>query len=353
MCAKVKTSVVLTFVGVPCKRTLRCQASGAHEQMTVRPTNRGWYRAVLCAALAAWAAAWLALQPKPRLTPHPAPLAGLASLSELLSLPPGRISQVPIARMNLLCAQHLSPANEPNLDQCESTVKAWAKRIASETERHWYRFRQNPAEFENSEGFFRMLILTVVLAEDFGVHYDEQRKVAPAGAHAADGFFSDPEDVFLHGLLGPKRQGTCSSMPVLYIAVGRELGYPLKLVTTKAHLFVRWDGAGERFNVEATGRGLNRFNDDYYRHWPFEVSPAEEATQGYLKSLTPAEELSVFLSIRGMCLREAGKIAEAAEIFAAAARLAPTCHAYREMQASLQAQLGHEITQRTPIANTF
>lgn len=34
--------------------------------------------------------------------------------------------------------------------------------------------------------------------------------------------------------------------------------YPLKLVTTKGHLFVRWEGTGERSNVEATSHGLNR-----------------------------------------------------------------------------------------------
>jgi hypothetical protein len=60
---------------------------------------------------------------------------------------------------------------------------------------------------------------------------------------------------------------------------------------------------GERFNIEAAGRGVNCFPDDYYRHWRFEVSEREVAAEGYLKSLSPAEELAVFLSIRGMCLR--------------------------------------------------
>jgi len=32
-------------------------------------------------------------------------------------------------------------------------------------------------------------------------------------------------------------------------------GYPLKLVTTKGHLFVRQDGKGECFNLEVTGNG--------------------------------------------------------------------------------------------------
>lgn len=50
-------------------------------------------------------------------------------------------------------------------------------------------------------------------------------------------------------------------------------------------------------------------------------------------SVWSAEELAVFVSIRGMCLREAGQLGEAAESFATAARLAPNCQSYRQMQA--------------------
>jgi hypothetical protein len=98
---------------------------------------------------------------------------------------------------------------------------------------------------------------------------------------------------------------------------------------------VRWEGGGERFNIEATGRGVNRFEDDYYRHWPFGISAAEEAAEGYLKSLSPAEELAVFLSIRGMCLRESGHLAEAAESFATASRLSPGTRSYQQMADAL------------------
>jgi hypothetical protein len=41
--------------------------------------------------------------------------------------------------------------------------------VRAETDRHFYRFRQNPAEFGQSEAFLRMLMLAVVLAEAFGV----------------------------------------------------------------------------------------------------------------------------------------------------------------------------------------
>jgi len=264
----------------------------------------------------------------PAVSPH-----SLDDLVALSSLTPSRIS---VAGVNLLCGQGLTPGSEPNIEEDLSTLRAWASRVRSETDRHFYRFERNPAEFEHSEGYFRMLMLTVVLAEDFGVHYDEQRKAGPAQIATDDGFFAEPRSVFLHGLLGPERRGTCSSMPVLYVAVGRELGYPLKLVTTKGHLFVRWEGTGERFNIEATSHGLCRFEDDYYRHWPLEVSSEEEAAEGYLKSQTPPEELAVFLSIRGMCLKQAGRLPEAVASFAAAARLASGCRSYRSMEASLR-----------------
>ena len=126
---------------------------------------------------------------------------------------------------------------------------------------------------------------------------------------------------------------------MLQVAVGRRLGYPLKLVTTKGHLFVRWEDALERFNIEAAGRGVNRFSDDYYRHWPFEVSESEVVAEGHLKSLSPAEELAVFLSIRGMCQREVRLRKEAAESFAAAAKLAPTCRSFQEMADQLRSKV--------------
>ena len=275
-----------------------------------------------------------------------------ATLAQLLKLSPTRLSEVSIAQADLLCASGLRPADEPDLKQCMITLAAWASRVRSETERHRYRFEQNPSEFENSSGFFQMLMLTVVLAEDYGVHYDQRRMAGPASSRIDDGFFSDPRSVFLGGLLGPQRIGTCSSMPILYVAVGRQLGYPLKLATTKGHLFVRWDGAGERFNVEATSHGLTRFDDDYYRHWPFEVTPAEEAAEGYLRSLTPAEELAVFLSVRGMCLREAGRLQEGAQAFAAAARLASGCQSYQKMVAALESALGRPVVKTMPPLNT-
>jgi hypothetical protein len=125
-------------------------------------------------------------------------------------------------------------------------------------------------------------------------------------------------------------------MPVLYVAIGRRLGYPLKLAATKSHVFIRWEGAGERFDLEATGRGMNRYDDEHFKQWPYPVTDEEIQADGYLKSLTPVEDLALFLSLRGHCLKEAGRISEAVGCYAEAVRLAPASRPYRLLLAAAQ-----------------
>jgi hypothetical protein len=180
-----------------------------------------------------------------------------------------------------------------------------------------------------------MLMLSVVAYDDFRIRYNPGKISSPADTPSEDDhFFADSQDILLHGLLGERRTGTCSSMPILYIALGRRLGYPLKLVKTKAHLFVRWEGPDERFNLEATGKGMERYDDAHFRTWPFPVSEREIAAEDYLKSLSAAEELSVFLSIRAQCLTEAKRFSEAAANFEAALRLAPRWNGNRVLLAA-------------------
>jgi len=255
----------------------------------------------------------------------------------LRALPNSDLTELDIAVMNLLCEQGLPGEEKVDLAVATWTLDHWAERVRKESERHAYRFDRNPAEFEHSKGYFRMVMLAVVLAEDCGVRYRKERQITPGQARMGDGFFSEARDVFLGGLLGPRREGTGRSLPVWLGAVGRRRGYPLKLVTTKGHLFVRWEGEGERFNVEAAGNGVNRFPDEYYLRWPYAVTDEERKAEGYLRSLEPAEELAVFLSIRGMCWLEAGRELEAWEAFAEAARRAPGCESYRQMKARLRA----------------
>lgn len=97
--------------------------------------------------------------------------------------------------------------------------------------------------------------------------------------------------------------GSCASLPVVFCSVGRRFGYPLKLVRSKDHLFLRWDDArsGNRFNIECTSHGFLTPPDDYYRTWPVVCSEQEIVSNRWLRSLTPREELETFLDQRRYC----------------------------------------------------
>ena len=244
----------------------------------------------------------------------------LGSISEALGLPSDALNRVDIAELNLLCAQGLPGSESLDVEACLKTLDQWTERVRSETNRHFYKWRANPEEFDNSEGTFRIMMLITVLQQDFGVHYNKDR--------IADVDFSKPEDLFIHGMIHDDNGGTCVSMPVLYTAIARRLGYPVKLVAAKAHLFCRWDGPNERFNIEGTGAGFSNHSDEHYKKWPYPIDDWEVEQGLYLKSLSPKEELACMLAARGHCLDDNGRLAEACVAYAQACEQDSTGPAY-------------------------
>lgn len=275
------------------------------------------------------------------------------TLAELLSLRSEDLATVDIGLMNMLCAQDLPGAEDLKIDEHLRTLNQWAQRVKSETDRNFHRFREDPAYFYNSEAFYRMLMMSVVVYEDFGIRYNPKWNAPPLETREDDHFFAESRDIFIHGMIEPLQMGTCSSMPVFYIALGRRLGYPLKLVTTKHHLFMRWESPTERFNMDATSKGLDRYEDEEYKKWPFPISEQEIEEEGYLKSLSPREELSVFLAIRAACLNENGFYGDAAGAFQAAYQYAPNWKANQDMLARLERRQRPVVMPTQPQAVVF
>jgi hypothetical protein len=116
--------------------------------------------------------------------------------------------------------------------------------------------------------------------------------------------------------------GTCATLPIIYVAVGRRLGYPLKLALGKAHLICRWEDpdSGKYYNL-GVSETPNIHSDDYYRNWPEPMSAEEESYFGYLKTLTPQQEHAHMLCMRGWVWETHGEFGKAAEAFAYAAEL--------------------------------
>lgn len=246
------------------------------------------------------------------------------TLAELLALKPEDLGAVDIERMNLLCAEGLPGAENLNVDECLDTLDQWAKILRGRIDLNFHQYQKNPTYFYNSTNFFKMDMMASLLYSQFNVHYNPKLIEPPTETQLSnDEFFADSRDVLIHGLLGPERMGTCSSMPVLDVALGRRMGYPLKLVSAKGHFFLRWDSPTERFDMDATGKGMNKYDDERYKKWPFPITDDDIKADGLLQSMTPAQELSTFLSARSACLHAAGRIREAIAAHAAALRFEP------------------------------
>lgn len=223
------------------------------------------------------------------------------SLDDLLSIPESQLGQLDIGWQNLECAAGLPGAEGLDYANCLRLLDEWAAQVHEETEKRVPIFRQDGAWYNNSEAIFRMVVLVNHLQLECGVRYNPDRIYDPD--------FTDSRHLFIHGLF-TDHGGTCASMPVFYVAVGRRLGYPLRLVSAKAHVFLRWDDPEglsdfppERVNIEGATRGMDSDPDEFYHTWPMRIDPRELESGQYLHSLAPREALASFLALRGNCLQ--------------------------------------------------
>lgn len=305
------------------KKTSKSRARG-HATATLTPRKFARALGFIVAVVAAGVAAFLYFKPNPK---RPS-ITRLPDLYELLWMSPKQRADVDIALMNLRCAEGLRGSLDLNISEALKMLDRFAGRVQRETDRQLYKFYEHRSDYQNSEAYFRMLMMAVVLQEDFKVHYNPEFAGPPDVAVPEDKFYADSKNVLINGLVGPPMTGTCSSMPVLYVAVGRRLGYPLYLVASKKHLFVRWDDGTTSLNVEATARGLATYGDDHYKSWPFNATEEEIRANGLLKSMTPEEELACFTSMRGHCLMCMGQFVKSVEAHRESCRLAPHIQAY-------------------------
>ena len=183
-----------------------------------------------------------------------------------------------------------------------------------ETDRSWRLFKLKPAQFNNSEAVFRLYTMEHVFRVRFNIKYDPLvQKITEGGKPWTT---SDSTEVFIHGILGAKRTGTCSSLPTFAIAVGRRLGYPLKLVLAPNHTLYRWDDGNEVFNMQHTEAGGDVRTDEYFYEWPRKWDEIDyainERTQVWLHSMTPKQEVSKFLCNRAIFLRDIRKASRSA-----------------------------------------
>jgi hypothetical protein len=242
---------------------------------------------------------------------------------DLTDLSEHELAACDIGLVHLTCAAGLPGSQTIEIPVSLAALNNWAKLVKLGTHRTASHFHQHPEEYDNSPAVFRMMVLCTILQRDIGIGYN------PALRDDLDGIWPNSADRFIHGVI-QNRTGTCASLPPFYAAIGRRLAYPLKLVTASGHLFVRWEGQGERFNIECTSQGLVCPPDEHYLTGRYAAPPSIIEAGGFLKSLTPKEELAGFLANRAFCWLANGEYAEAADCFALASRLGPSNHLHAE-----------------------
>jgi hypothetical protein len=236
-------------------------------------------------------------------------------IARLCQLPDDKLASIGIAELNLFVAKGLPGTENLDPSACLKKIDDWTRRVRGFTEANWRVFLESPGTFGNSHGNFKMGAMSTFLSRHLGVRYN-------MAFCEGDYNGSDPRNLFLHGMLGGDG-GTCVTMPLLYIAIGRRLGYPLHLVMAKEHYFVRWEDGQERFNIEATSPGFTPLTDEDFHVRPRPLSPAEIAQGMYLRNFRPRDVLAHFLSERGVCLFYNLRIAEAAKACEWSAKISP------------------------------
>lgn len=242
----------------------------------------------------------------PHAIEHLYPLGRLA-IAKLFNAQPEDVPRYELAEMNLIAAYGLPGTQGMDIGAMLATLDAWAKRIGEHVTKSTPVFHKYRSEY-GTFARFRITAMLQCLTREFSVRYNPARIVNPE-------VWTDPEDSFLHGILGPRRMGTCSSLPILLTAIGRRMGWPLKLALAPGHVFCRWEAPDERFNIEYHPQGLNSHPDEHYKSWPFEWLPdlheCERKFPQFLISLTPQQELALFANLRSVSLDVAGRHQEA------------------------------------------
>ena len=120
---------------------------------------------------------------------------------------------------------------------------------------------------------YRIRAMNTYLYKRQGFHYDHD-----------DPYAQQLTNRYLNGIL-TTNTGSCTTMPLLYLALAQRLGYPIYPVAAPQHLFCRYvHGDGTHDNIEATSGGGLSSDDEYIRD--LEI-PAQGIKSGaYMKTMT-------------------------------------------------------------------
>jgi hypothetical protein len=109
--------------------------------------------------------------------------------------------------------------------------------------------------------------------------------------------YSNPDNIFLAGLLRTK-QGTCVSMPLIYLVIGQRFNMPVHLVEIGKHYFIRWDEPRFRIDIETTITTETAWTSDESVYLDSEGMTRDQLRGSDLRNLSNREVIGELLYIR-------------------------------------------------------
>jgi hypothetical protein len=145
--------------------------------------------------------------------------------------------------------------------------------------------------------------------------------------------YTRPGDLFLHGLMDT-RFGTCANMPMLHVALGWRLGWPVSLACAGSHSVFRYDDGNAIYNIEATNSGEGRLGSPLDAHYIDRWQLPRKALRcgSDLCSITPRQMLGTFFGLRARHWECIGLSADADSDFSLARYLFPNNRALHFQQ---------------------
>jgi len=239
--------------------------------------------------------------------------AGKRTVAQLMALSDAELEEVDVVEMNIAVAREIPGLEKLDYGHYRRFVDGWTeqfRRWLPDAERGG--FYPTPDKYKNDINFFRLGMLAQFLDQSIGVAYVEEQRQAQIEARKtgrkAEIAYTDSGHLLLHGLIDTKR-GTCGTMPVLHVAIGRRLGWPVSLACTGSHFVCRYDDGKVIYNIEATDTGRGGFaegsDQDYVEKEG--ISQKAIAVGSDLRRLTASEMLGVFIAARARHFNDTGR----------------------------------------------
>jgi len=222
---------------------------------------------------------------------------------ELEKMLRGKDEDIDLALANWLIAADVPQFSDMTREAYFAALDAMTKHVRAEMKRMQKVAEgrgQNPDDPDVRCGIFCNAIIKL----RFGYRGEFRgHDVSPARLTA---LYSDASNVHLAGLLRTC-QGSCVSMPLIYLVIGRRFGFPVYLVAIGKHYFIRWEEPGYRMNIETTQVDKVWVTDDDSAYVEEEGMTLEQVSGSELRNLTNREVIgTLFFARQGHLMTKNG-----------------------------------------------